>query len=107
MEGVDNKHSKEKDKTAPEKAKGRDNSYFKKVGHVEAKDHYRPGGFHPVHIGDKLDEDTQFHVIHKLGHGGYGTVWLCRDATHNKKKNKKKNKTKNTKQNNKKRVALN
>src|SRR3569833_328162 len=82
MEGVDNKHSKEKDKTAPEKAKGRDNSYFKKVGHVEAKDHYRPGGFHPVHIGDKLDEDGRFRVVHKLGHGGYGTVWLCRDAAH-------------------------
>ncbi|KAI1413385.1 kinase-like domain-containing protein [Hypoxylon sp. FL1857] len=38
---------------------------------------YRPGGYHPVHIGDVLDE--QYEVVHKLGSGGYGTVWLCFD----------------------------
>ncbi|KAI1760829.1 kinase-like domain-containing protein [Hypoxylon sp. FL1150] len=36
---------------------------------------YRPGGHHPVHLGDILDD--RFEVIHKLGFGGFSTVWLC------------------------------
>ncbi|KAM4065006.1 kinase [Hirsutella rhossiliensis] len=39
---------------------------------------YRPGGYHPVHLQDEL-HGGQYRVIHKLGHGGYATVWLCRD----------------------------
>ncbi|KAK6066408.1 serine/threonine-protein kinase SRPK3 [Seiridium cupressi] len=40
---------------------------------------YRPGGFHPVHIGDYLDDDQRFVVLHKLGFGSSSTVWLCFD----------------------------
>ncbi|KAI0409245.1 kinase-like domain-containing protein [Xylaria palmicola] len=40
---------------------------------------YNKGGFHPVHINDILND--RFEVIHKLGSGGFGTVWLCRDCS--------------------------
>ncbi|KAL2867355.1 uncharacterized protein BJX67DRAFT_381067 [Aspergillus lucknowensis] len=39
---------------------------------------YQQGGHHPVHIGDCLGEQEEYRVIHKLGSGGYGIVWLCR-----------------------------
>jgi serine/threonine protein kinase len=38
---------------------------------------YRPGGFCPVDIGDLIAD--RFVVLHKLGYGGFGTVWLVRD----------------------------
>lgn len=43
---------------------------------------YRLGGFHPVHLGDILN--GRFEVVHKLGSGGYGIVWLCLDMQKNK-----------------------
>lgn len=46
---------------------------------VEDREEYRPGGFHPVHIGDRFGTAGRFWVIHKLGRGGLATVWLCRD----------------------------
>jgi len=39
---------------------------------------YRPGGYHPVHLGDDFN-NGQYKVIRKLGEGSYSTVWLCRD----------------------------
>jgi serine/threonine-protein kinase SRPK3 len=45
--------------------------------HVETLN-YRPGGFHPVHLDDVFKKD-RYTVIHKLGHGGFATVWLARD----------------------------
>lgn len=44
---------------------------------------YRPGGFHPVHLGDHFKKE-RYNVIHKLGHGGFATVWLARDSTRNR-----------------------
>ncbi|OJD26223.1 hypothetical protein ACJ73_02393 [Blastomyces percursus] len=35
---------------------------------------YKPGGYHPVTIGDMLHE--RYRVVDKLGFGGYSTVWL-------------------------------
>ncbi|TKA65067.1 hypothetical protein B0A49_10666 [Cryomyces minteri] len=39
---------------------------------------YRPGGYHPVHLGDFLS-NGRYEVVHKLGFGGYSTVWLAGD----------------------------
>ena len=40
---------------------------------------YRPGGLHPIHLGDTLDGD-RYKIIRKLGYGSFSTVWLGRDA---------------------------
>lgn len=39
---------------------------------------YRPGKFHPIHLGDLLD-DARYRIVRKLGYGSYSTVWLARD----------------------------
>ncbi|OJD11941.1 CMGC/SRPK protein kinase [Emergomyces pasteurianus Ep9510] len=38
----------------------------------------RPGGFHPVNIGD-IFKDGRYRVIRKLGYGSFSTVWLVVD----------------------------
>ena len=47
---------------------------------VENVELYRPGGFHPIHLGDTLS-DGRYRIIHKLGHGGFSTVWLAREES--------------------------
>lgn len=47
---------------------------------LESLEEYQEGGYHPIHIGDVLGPSDRYRVIHKLGHGGFGTVWLCRDS---------------------------
>ncbi|KAH7381550.1 kinase-like domain-containing protein [Pyrenochaeta sp. MPI-SDFR-AT-0127] len=37
---------------------------------------YRPGGFHPVNLGDTFC-DSKYKIIRKLGEGSYSTVWLA------------------------------
>lgn len=44
---------------------------------VEYLGSYQEGGFHPVHLGDIYN--GRYEVVHKLGHGGFATVWLCLD----------------------------
>lgn len=44
------------------------------IEHVQL---YNAGGYHPVHLDDILI--SRFEVVHKLGSGGFGIVWLCRD----------------------------
>src|ERR1700733_4099509 len=39
---------------------------------------YRPGGYHPVLLGDVFN-NGQYKVIRKLGEGSSSTVWLARD----------------------------
>ncbi|MCJ1263439.1 hypothetical protein MMC22_003309 [Lobaria immixta] len=41
---------------------------------------YRPGGYHPVAIGDTL-KAGRYKIYHKLGCGGFSTVWVARDNT--------------------------
>lgn len=49
---------------------------------VERLENYRPGGYHPVHIGDHFH--GRYRVVHKLGYGTYSTTWLARDEQSNK-----------------------
>ncbi|WEW56754.1 hypothetical protein PRK78_002205 [Emydomyces testavorans] len=52
---------------------------------VEDVGKYKPGGYHPVHLGDILPKkstssrEPRYRIIQKLGHGVFGTVWLARD----------------------------
>lgn len=45
----------------------------------EWAEEYRPGGFHPVDIGDSLGKDGRYRVIRKLGYGSFSIVWLTVD----------------------------
>ncbi|KAK1589922.1 kinase domain-containing protein [Colletotrichum navitas] len=44
---------------------------------LEDFEEYRTGGYHPTTIGDTFD--NRYEVVHKLGFGGYSTIWLARD----------------------------
>lgn len=47
---------------------------------AERLEQYGPGGLHPVHLGDKL-QNGRYLIIRKLGHGAFSTVWLARDSS--------------------------
>jgi serine/threonine protein kinase len=38
---------------------------------------YRPGGFHPVLVGDIYNK---YKIIRKLGSGSFSTVWLAENC---------------------------
>lgn len=44
--------------------------------YVEA---YETGGLHPVHLGDRYDND-RYRIVHKIGFGDNSVVWLARDS---------------------------
>jgi hypothetical protein len=44
----------------------------------ESLSKYQPGGYHPVNLGDTFEND-RYKIHHKLGWGGYSTVWLAKD----------------------------
>jgi serine/threonine-protein kinase SRPK3 len=38
---------------------------------------YKIGGYHPIHIGEIMDE--RYLIVQKLGWGHFSTVWLACD----------------------------
>ncbi|KND89994.1 SRSF protein kinase 2 [Tolypocladium ophioglossoides CBS 100239] len=50
---------------------------YENIEDVERLEDYRPGGYHPINIGDELH--GRYQVVHKLGYGAYSTTWLARD----------------------------
>ena len=50
-------------------------------GDVEDPDDYKPGGFHPVHLGDTLN-NGRYEIRRKLGYGAFSTIWLVRDTVY-------------------------
>ena len=50
---------------------------------VENLQKYTPGGYHPVEIGQMYD-NNRYKVLHKLGFGGFSTVWLAHDRHENR-----------------------
>ena len=53
-------------------------SQYRFIEDVEDLHRYRPGGYHPLQVGDALDEG-RYRLVEKLGYGGYSTIWLARD----------------------------
>ena len=53
-------------------------SEYRLIEHTEDLDRYRLGGYHPLKIGDNLN-DGRYQLVDKLGYGGYSTIWLARD----------------------------
>lgn len=49
---------------------------------TEPLSEYAPGGYHPIHIGARLNEG-QYTIVNKLGWGAHSTVWLATDASNN------------------------
>ena len=47
----------------------------------EKMSRYGPGGFHPVCLGDTFKEG-RYKICHKLGWGGFSTVWLAWDGVY-------------------------
>lgn len=65
--------------TPPSRALADDDRRFKTITlPCEWVEDYRPGGYHPVHLGD-IFNNGQYKVIRKLGDGSYSTAWLARD----------------------------
>lgn len=64
--------------TPPPKASIDDEPRFEPITFLcEWVEDYRPGGYHPVVLGDVFN--NRYKVIRKLGEGSYSTVWLARD----------------------------
>lgn len=50
---------------------------FAFIEDAEPLERYRAGGYHPLSIGDVLNQ--RYHIVHKLGFGSYSTTWLAKD----------------------------
>jgi serine/threonine-protein kinase SRPK3 len=65
---------------AEELIEGKDDSVIYDDEEETAED-YRPGGYHPVQIGEVFL--NRYIVMQKLGWGHFSTVWLCKDTKFN------------------------
>ena len=55
-----------------------ENRFVTMMDPTEDIEEYRPGKYHPVHLGN-LFCDAKYEVVRKLGYGAYSTVWLAKD----------------------------
>lgn len=55
---------------------------YEYISDVERLDGYRPGGYHPIQLNDKLQE--RYSIVEKLGHGSCSTIWLALDEKLNR-----------------------
>lgn len=46
---------------------------------LEWSELYRPGGLHPIDLGQYIDSEKRFEVCHKSGYGDEFTEWFTRD----------------------------
>ncbi|KAN0070215.1 Protein kinase-like domain containing protein [Elaphomyces granulatus] len=53
------------------------NIVYRPIDDVESINMYRPGGYHPITIGDHLHD--RYQIMHKLGFGPRSTIWLAWD----------------------------
>lgn len=53
------------------------NIEYQYIEDVEDLGSYRPGGYHPIQIDDRLH--NRYRIVHKLGHGTFSTAWLAVD----------------------------
>ncbi|RBR18534.1 uncharacterized protein FIESC28_05989 [Fusarium coffeatum] len=49
------------------------------VDNSEYVEAYETGGLHPVHLGDRYDND-RYRIVHKIGFGDNSVIWLARDS---------------------------
>ena len=49
----------------------------------EGEEGYRPGGYHPVNVGERYN--ARYTVLKKLGWGHFSTVWMVHDKKHTTK----------------------
>ncbi|PSR82141.1 putative serine protein kinase [Coniella lustricola] len=70
--------------TPPQRAPIEEDWRFKELtAPCEWVEAYRPGGYHPVVLGDVFN-DGQYKIVRKLGDGSFSTVWLVRDSKNNR-----------------------
>ncbi|KAI1345910.1 kinase-like domain-containing protein [Xylaria sp. FL0043] len=55
---------------------------YRYIEGAEDLEDYKPGGYHPIHIDDRLHQRCR--IVHKLGHGSFSTVWLAVDEQRTK-----------------------
>ncbi|KAJ2996251.1 hypothetical protein NUW58_g1034 [Xylaria curta] len=79
-DGADPAKRKELEETEEGLYRYADMPYY--LDDIEDVQLYRKGGHHPTHLGDMLND--RFEVVHKLGSGGFGLVWLCYDMVQEK-----------------------
>jgi len=51
---------------------------YKPMEDIEPFERYTVGDYYPVRIGERFCS-ARYHIVHKLGHGSYATIWLARD----------------------------